>query len=74
MQLKGVNFYEFGLVKNQFHCQEAFLATTSSSVNSGKLKTRSTVSPGITVVGRVLLTSGLLFEKTIKLGAIEIKS
>ena len=62
------------MVRNQFHCQEAFLATASSSVNSGKLNTSRTVSPGMTVVGRELLTNGLLFEKTIKLGATEIRS
>ena len=74
MHSEGVIFQEFGLVRNQFHCHEAFFGTSSSSVNSGKLKTKSTVSPGMTVVGRLLLTKGLLFEKIIKLGAIEIKS
>jgi hypothetical protein len=49
----------FELLRNQFHCHEAFRETVKSSLNSGKLNTKSAVWPGITVVGLVLLTNGL---------------
>jgi hypothetical protein len=48
--------------------------TCKFSLNSGKLKTRRTVSPGSTVVGRELLTKGLLFVKIIRLGDAETRS